>query len=53
MGSFCATNGWTVSKIIETAMETLVVYTPSVNGDTCAHPARPLELNKCHTARQP
>eukprot|EP01051_Picozoa_sp_SAG22_P016290 SAG22_NODE_2273_length_2766_cov_2.731159_1_plen_150_part_00 len=28
------------------------MYTPSVNGDTCAHPARPLELNKCHTARR-
>eukprot|EP01051_Picozoa_sp_SAG22_P025348 SAG22_NODE_7466_length_736_cov_2.094192_1_plen_98_part_00 len=35
MGSFWTTNGRTVSKIIETAIETVVVYTPSVNGDTC------------------
>eukprot|EP01051_Picozoa_sp_SAG22_P029489 SAG22_NODE_10955_length_507_cov_3.100490_2_plen_40_part_01 len=31
MGWYGVTNGWTVSKIVET----VAVYTPSVNGDTC------------------
>ena len=36
MEDFWDSNGRPVSKIIETAIETFVVYTPSVNGDTCA-----------------